>query len=51
MGGEREKIDEDIFRVEEKHYRSLLDRISGDLEIKTEQIVDFELNICDQQPV
>ena len=42
--------EEDKYRVEEKHFKTLLNRISNDLSIQRGQIVDFELNVIDAQP-
>ena len=33
-----------------KHHTLLLDMIAAELSISTEEIVDFELNVCDVQP-
>lgn len=40
-------ISPDTFQIEEKHLSTLTDLIAKDLEIKREDIVDFELNLCD----
>jgi aspartyl aminopeptidase len=42
--------EKDLFRVEDKHFKTLLNRISKDLAIERQQIVDFELNVVDSQP-
>jgi len=40
----------DEYRCEEKHFRSILDRIAADIGVERSQIVDFELNVVDTQP-
>ena len=45
-----EEMESDKFRVGEKHLATLTDMMAKDLGIKREQIVDFELNICDSMP-
>lgn len=45
-----EPIADDKFKIDEKHFSSLTDLMAKDLKIKREQIVDFELNLCDSQP-
>lgn len=45
-----ESIADDKFRIDEKHFASLTDLMANDLGIKREDIVDFELNLCDSQP-
>ena len=47
MGEEIEKLAEDKYKVEERHFKTLLERISNDLGIERSQIVDFELNVLD----
>ena len=39
--------DNDRYKVEDKHFKTLLERMSKDLEINRNQIVDFELNVVD----
>jgi len=45
-----EAISEDKFRIDEKHFSTFTELIAKDLGIVRDQIVDFELNICDAQP-
>ncbi len=45
-----ESIADDKFKVDEKHFSTLTDLMARDLGIARENIVDFELNICDSQP-
>jgi aspartyl aminopeptidase len=46
--GEGIEVDQnDIYNVGAKHYKTFIDRIAMDLEIKTEQIIDFELSAYD----
>ena len=42
-----ERIDDDKFKVEDRHLSTLTDLIAKDLGIDRGQIVDFELNLCD----
>lgn len=42
--------EKDLYKVEDKHFKTLLNRISTDLQIERTQIVDFELNVVDSQP-
>lgn len=41
---------DDKYKVDEKHFKTLMNRISSDLSIDRTQIVDFELNVIDHQP-
>jgi len=45
-----EPIEDDKFRIENKHFATLTDLMAKDLSVAREDIVDFELNICDAQP-
>ncbi len=36
--------------MDEKHFKTLVQRISHDLKIERKTIVDFELNVIDSQP-
>jgi aspartyl aminopeptidase len=45
LGAENDK-----YKIEDKHFKTLLNRISSDLKIERSQIVDFELNVIDTQP-
>jgi aspartyl aminopeptidase len=45
-----ESLADDKFRVDEKHFASLTNLMAKDLNVRREDIVDFELNLCDQQP-
>ena len=46
--GEGIEVDQnDIYNVGAKHYKTFIDRIAMDLEIKTDQIIDFELSAYD----
>lgn len=40
----------DEYRCDEKHFRSILDKIAADIGVDRSQIVDFELNVVDTQP-
>jgi len=42
-----ESLEEDKYSTEHKHFKTLLNKISSDLEINTSDIVDFELNLID----
>lgn len=42
-----EAIGDDKFRIDEKHFLTLTDLMARDLGVIRENIVDFELNICD----
>ena len=42
-----EAIGDDKFRIDEKHFLTLTDLMARDLGVARENIVDFELNICD----
>jgi len=44
------KIQDDVFKIEDKHFASLTNMIAKDLKIKREDIVDFELSLADTQP-
>lgn len=44
------KIQDDVFKIEDKHFASLTNMIATDLKIKREDIVDFELSLADTQP-
>ena len=50
FSGGVEAISEDKFRIDEKHFSTFTELIAKDLGIVRDQIVDFELNICDAQP-
>ena len=50
FGEEIEATAEDKYKCEEKHFKTLLQRISTDLGIHRSDIVDLELNVIDQQP-
>lgn len=50
MGESIEPISDDKFRLDDKHMHTLTDRMSKDLGIKREQIIDFEINCVDSQP-
>lgn len=50
FAGGIEKIADDKFKVDEKHFSSLTNLMANDLGVKREQIVDFELNLCDSMP-
>jgi aspartyl aminopeptidase len=50
LGDDIEALSEDKYRVDEKHFKTLLNRISNDLDIDRNIIVDFELNAIDSQP-
>ena len=41
---------EETYKCDEKHLKSLLDRIGSDLGVDPKNIVDFELNVVDTQP-
>ena len=43
-----ESLADDKFRVDEKHFASLTNLMAKDLNVRREDIVDFELNLCDQ---
>lgn len=43
-------VEGDKYQCEDKHFRSVLDKIGADLEIDPRNIVDFELNVIDTQP-
>ena len=45
-----EKIADDKFQLEKRHFNTLTDLIAKDLKINRDQIIDFELNLCDAQP-
>ena len=45
-----EPIADDKFRIDEKHFSSLTDLMAKDIGVLREQIVDFELNLCDTHP-
>ena len=47
FGEEVKAIDEDKYRVDEKHFKTLINLISSDLQIDRSSIVDFELNVVD----
>jgi aspartyl aminopeptidase len=42
-----EEIADDKFRIDEKHFATFTELLASDLGIKRENIVDFELNLCD----
>lgn len=42
--------EKDRYRIEDKHFKTLLNRISQDLQVERTQIVDFEINVIDSQP-
>jgi aspartyl aminopeptidase len=46
-GIEQKEDDPDVFRIKEKNFKTFLDKISIDLGIDQEQIVDFELSAYD----
>lgn len=50
FGAGAAKQEGDTYRCEEKHFRSVLNRIGDDLKIDPKTIVDFELNVIDTQP-
>jgi aspartyl aminopeptidase len=43
-------VEDDAYKCEDKHYRSLLARIGTDLGVDPNSITDFELNVVDTQP-
>jgi aspartyl aminopeptidase len=45
-----EPIADDKFRIDEKHFATLTHLMAKDLGVERDQIVDFELNLCDSQP-
>ena len=45
LGEDVEPLEDDKYRVEEKHFKTLLNRISTDLKIERGSIVDFELTV------
>lgn len=50
FGDEIQSLGEgDKFNIEQKHFKTLLNLISTDLQIDRSQIVDFELNVVDHQ--
>lgn len=42
-----EPIADDKFRIDEKHFATLTQLMAKDLDVERDQIVDFELNLCD----
>lgn len=46
-GIEQKEDDPDVFRIKEKNFKTFLDKISIDLGIDQDQIVDFELSAYD----
>lgn len=50
FGAGVQALDEDKFKLEDRHLNTLTDLIAKDLKIERSQIVDFELNLCDSQP-
>lgn len=52
FGDEIESLgaENDKYKIEDKHFKTLLSRISSDLQVERNQIVDFELNVIDTQP-
>ena len=44
------KLEDDKFKLDEKHFSTLTNLIATDLNIDRSRIIDFELNICDTQP-
>jgi len=50
LGEGVQPLEEDKYRVDEKHFKTLLNLISTDLHIDRANIVDFELNVVDSQP-
>ncbi len=50
FAGGVEKITEDSFRIDEKHFGTLTQMIAKDIGVKSSQIIDFELNVCDTMP-
>lgn len=47
FAGGVEPISDDKFRVGEKHFSTLTDLMAKDLGVLRENIVDFEMNLCD----
>lgn len=45
-----ERIDEDNYRIDDKAYLCLTQLIADNLKVRRDQIVDFELGLCDYQP-
>jgi len=45
-----EPIADDKFRIDEKHFATLTDLMANDIGVSRDQIVDFELNLCDSHP-
>lgn len=39
----------DVYNIKSKNFETFLTRISDDLEISTDQIIDFELSLYDTQ--
>lgn len=50
MGEDINSLTDDKYQAEQKHFKTLLNRISTDLGIDRGSIVDFELNVIDSQP-
>jgi aspartyl aminopeptidase len=48
--GGAEEISKDTFKIGEKHFATLTDLMAKDIGVKREDIVDFELNVCDSTP-
>ena len=42
-----EKIADDKFQLETRHWNTLTDLIAKDLKISRDQIIDWESNLCD----
>ncbi len=47
FGEDVKALAEDKFGVEEKHFKTLLNLISVDLNVERSSIIDFELNVID----
>lgn len=45
-----EPIADDKFRIDEKHFATFTDLMANDIGVSRDQIVDFELNLCDSHP-
>jgi aspartyl aminopeptidase len=48
--GTSQQSEENVYKCEDKHFKSILNMIAGHLDVKTHNIVDFELNVVDTQP-
>ena len=42
--------DGDVFNVQQKNFKTFLDRLANDLNVSADEIVDFELSCYDFQP-